>query len=122
MLEGLILAFLRTGTAIALIPAFGHRSVPVQTKVGIAAVLAMVMSPIAAGNMQNIPAGVMPALIAATSEIAVGLVFGLVTMLIAMAAEWAGSIIGMQMGFGFVQILDPEQHQQIPMIGQLQGS
>lgn len=120
LLEGFILAFLRVGTAIALLPVFGYPAVPVQIKAGLAFILAVVTSPVAGGNMENIPPGVMAALIAAGSEVLVGFIFGLVTSLILVGAEFAGTVVGLQMGFAIVNVVDPQSGGQVALIGRLE--
>ncbi len=115
-----MLSFLRTGTAVALMPVFGYQAVPVQVKAGIAFVIALVLTPVAHMHLVQAPPGVLPLAAAAISEVMVGLLFGLVTLLVLVGAQFAGTIIGFQMGFGIVQVIDPSLGGRVSIIGQLQ--
>jgi len=120
ILEGFVLAFLRTGTAIILLPVFGYRAVPLQIKAGLGFVIAIMVAPKVADATASILPGVAAFAAVAVAEVVVGLVFGLVTALILVGAEFAGAIIGVQMGFGMVNILDPQLGQQLTIIGRFQ--
>lgn len=108
LLEGFMLAFLRVGTAMMLLPVFGYNALPMQLKAGLAFVLAVIMAPAASQALYPAPPGVMAATIAGLSEVTVGLIFGMVAFLILVGAEFAGTIVGMQMGFGIVTVIDPQ--------------
>ncbi len=108
LLEGFILAFLRVGTALMLLPVFGYNALPVQLKAGLAFLLAVLMAPTASQALYSAPPGVMGAALAGISEVLVGLVFGMTAFLILVGAEFAGTIVGMQMGFGIVTVIDPQ--------------
>lgn len=119
-IEGVILAFLRIGTALALMPVFGYNAIPVQVKAGVAFILAMTLAPVLGDHVYQAPPGVMAAATAALGEIMVGMVFGLVTLLVLIGAEYAGSIVGLQMGFGIVNVMDPQSGRQVQIIGRLE--
>ncbi len=119
IIEGLMLGFLRAGTAIALLPVFGYAAVPVQVKAGLALVLAVVLAPTAAQHIAVGPPGVVPIAAAALSEILVGMVFGLVGLLLLAGAQLMGSVVGVQMGYGFAVIADP-QSGQISLLGKME--
>ncbi len=119
LLEGFFLAFLRCSTALVLMPIFGFNGIPNQIKAGLALILAIIMAPEASQNLFNAPPGVMAMATVAISEVLVGLVFGMVTTLILVSAEFAGTIVGMQMGFAIVNLFDP-QLGQVALIGRYQ--
>jgi len=119
LIEGLMLGFIRTGTAIALLPVFGYTAVPTQIKAGLALVLAVALAPSGAQHIAAMPPGVIPIAAAAVSEIMVGLVFGLVGLLLLASAQFMGSIIDIQIGYGFASIADP-QFGQISILGKIE--
>jgi len=119
LVEGYLLAFLRTGTAIALMPVLGYQAVPVQVKVGFAAVLALAIAPEAAMQVAAGPPGPLPMAAAALQEVAVGLMIGAATLLILAAAEMAGSLLGIQIGFGVLSTIDPLTNIETNVFGRL---
>jgi len=120
LIEVFMLVFLRTGTAVALMPVFGYPAVPVQIKAGLAFFLALILTPLASMHPAAAPPGVIAMAGAAASEVLVGMVIGLTTALVLIGAEFAGSVIGVQMGFGMVNVIDPQFEEQISIIGQFQ--
>jgi len=114
-----MLAFVRTGTAVALMPVFGFPAVPAQVKAGLSFALALVLAPTASMHLANAPPGVLPLAAAAMSEVLVGVVFGLVTALVLVGAEFAGTILSVQIGFSMINVVDPQFEEQVSIIGQL---
>ena len=119
LIEGFWLSFLRTGSAILLMPVFGYRVIPTQLKVALALVLAIIIAPSATANMVAPAPGVLGIVSIAVTEVLTGLLFGLVTFLVLIGAQFAGSIIGVQMGFAMLNILDLVTGQQTSLIGRL---
>jgi flagellar biosynthetic protein FliR len=52
-----------------------------------------------------------------SGEFLLGLIFGFVSQLILYAVQMAGHLLDMQIGFGIVNVFDPQFGQQIPLIG-----
>lgn len=113
------MAFLRLTSAIVLLPIFGYRAIPIQLKAALSAILVLTVSPVLGGSLENMPAGVLPVATIAIGEILTGLTFGLTAMLVMAGAEFGGSLIGIQMGFGIVNVLDPQLGRQVSIIGRL---
>ncbi len=118
----LALVFTRIVTALAVMPFFGYRGVPLTVKVGLSAFLAYLLLPgipyPAVLNHQ--PVGVFAFAAIASPEIAAGLLIGLVTGFIFYGVELAGQYLGLQMGFGIVSVIDPQTEEQVSIIAQLQ--
>ena len=53
-------------------------------------------------------------------EIIVGLLMGFISTLLFAGVEIAGTFAGMQMGFGIVNVIDPQTQQQVSIISQFQ--
>ncbi len=117
----MILAFIRTGTAISLMPFFGYMAVPPQVKIALSFVLAVVLAPTAAMSIPATMTGVLPIAAAAVSEAIVGLAIGATTLLILMSADFAGTLIGLQMGFSSVTLFDPQAGEEVSIIGRLES-
>lgn len=88
-----ILAFLRIGTAMALLPAFGERSIPPRLRLMLALAFTAITAPAVAGDLLAALArpGAFPALW--LSEPAVGLILGISLRLVVMALQMAGTMI-----------------------------
>nr|WP_232829426.1 flagellar biosynthetic protein FliR [Tropicimonas sp. IMCC34043] len=82
--------FLRIGAAMALLPAFSERMIPVRIRLAVALAFTAVVAPaVAAAPMPMEPSGFVRLL---GTETLVGLVFGLALRLLVMALQIAGSI------------------------------
>lgn len=118
--ESLLLGLIRTGTAMMLMPVFGYSTIPAHIKISLALIIALVVTPIASQHVSPLPPGVLPVAAAAISEVMVGLLFGLVTILMLAGASLAGTVIGTQMGFGIANTIDPTMGGQASLVGQIQ--
>jgi len=106
----------RIGGLVAALPVLSGRAVPMKVKVilvlALGALLApMVRLPILPYDPLAMAAGLM-------SEMVIGLTIGLAVRLFFSALEVAGELIGVQMGFGVVQLFDPATAHQTSIIGQ----
>jgi flagellar biosynthetic protein FliR len=115
--QAYLLIFMRVGAMLFLAPVFGGSSVPTQTKILFSMMLALILLPIV-----SIPAAVLPLDMLALgwlgiNELLVGLVMGVSLVFIFAAVQYAGQIIDFQMGFAIVNLIDPTQDVQIPIMG-----
>ncbi|HXF92862.1 MAG TPA: flagellar biosynthetic protein FliR [Nitrospiraceae bacterium] len=108
----------RVSGIIAALPLVGSRTVPVQIKIALSVTTSMVLAPVV--KPLKMPAD--PTLLAAgvAGELVVGLAIGLASRLVFAALEIAGELMGVQMGFGVVQLLDPLAAHHAPLLGNLQ--
>jgi flagellar biosynthetic protein FliR len=119
-IEALMLGFLRCITAIAIMPVFGYQNVPPQVKAALALLLAVAISPVAMQHSAVTPPGVMPLVAAAISEVMVGMIFGLITLLVLMSAQLAGGVLGIQMGLSIAQVIDPQSGSRTSLVAQME--
>ncbi len=100
-----LLASVRIIAWLALVPPFSGRSVPVMAKVVLSLGLALAVAPgMADGSLPTETAGL---LIAALTQVLVGVALGFVTYLLFAAVTTAGSIIDTFGGFSLAQGFDP---------------
>lgn len=108
-LQGWLVAFLwpfaRITAFMAASPLWGHTSIPNQAKVGLAALIAIVIAPILPAMpdiaiMSWAGVGVM------IEQILIGLAMGLVMHIIFAVVQAAGDFIGLQMGLAFASFFD----------------
>lgn len=105
----------RIGGLLAAIPVLSGRAVPMKVKVGLILSLGLLLAPML--HLPSVPYD--PLILAAgmVSEMTIGLAIGLAVRLFFSALEVAGELIGIQMGFGVVQLFDPATARQTPIIG-----
>ncbi|MCL6451313.1 MAG: flagellar type III secretion system protein FliR, partial [Acetobacteraceae bacterium] len=105
----------RLGGLVALAPVFSGRYVA-AAKVGLALVLGMVLLPVVKvpEELPQTPAGLA---VTVGAELLVGLAMGYATMLVFTAVQVAGQMLDMQMGFGIVNVIDPQFGTPLPLVG-----
>jgi flagellar biosynthetic protein FliR len=106
-LAAVTLVGVRVSMLMTFAPFFSHAAVPARIKAGLALALTVLLFPVCA------PAALPPltalALIKViVGEAAAGLVLGLSVQFVFEAGQMAGQILGIQMGFTLVQLLDPQ--------------
>jgi flagellar biosynthetic protein FliR len=113
-----LLILMRVGAMLFVAPVFGGATVPTQTKFLFSMMMALILLPL----VKLPPVGVMPSDTLALgwlgiNELLVGLVMGVSLVFIFAAVQYAGQIIDFQMGFAIVNLIDPTQDVQIPIMG-----
>lgn len=106
----------RIGGIVAAFPMLGGRTVPAQIKIALVVMLGIALSPLIRLPPLSQDAIEMTAGLA--SELLIGLVIGLAVRLLFGAFEVAGDLLGTQIGFGAVQLLDPMTSQQSSLISE----
>jgi len=118
--QAAILVFIRIGAILIAAPLFGSRNVPFQLKAGLSLVLAMVIFPVA--GFQEVYLTGIPSLVTAMmGEVLIGVIIGFTARLIFSAVQLAGQLIGFQMGFGIVNVIDPQTSTQFSIVAQFQN-
>lgn len=102
---------------ISVAPVFGHNSVPVTTKIGLAVILALIVAPTLTNIPPVNPASVSGLLILA-QQLIIGLAMGFAMRIIFLAVDMAGTITSMTMGLGFASFFDPQTQGQTVSISQ----
>lgn len=113
-----VLIFVRISGIIIPAPIFGSRNVPRQIKAGLCLFLTLTVLPLLANQTGVIiPQTLAPYLFLVISELIFGLIIGFASSLIFSAVQMTGSLLDMQVGFGVVNIFDPQVGHQVPLIG-----
>jgi flagellar biosynthesis protein FliR len=114
--QGFLVLISRIGGLLAALPVLSGRTVPAKVKLALVLALGVLLAPII--RLPAVPYD--PVVLAAglVSEMVIGLAIGLAVRLLFGALELAGELIGVQMGFGVVQLFDPATAEQTPIIGQ----
>lgn len=101
------LLFARLGAMIMLLPGFGEPAVPGQVRLGLALVLAMMLSPVLAERMPAPADTALGMAFQVGGETLVGLMFGAAARMLVSALATAGQIAGLEAGLSFAQTADP---------------
>lgn len=121
-IETFLLIFTRISTIMALMPIFGSQSIPMQAKVAFWLILTMIIfrtNP----SMQSvlIQSGNVPGFILSIlKEILFGLIIGFVSSMLFTAVQIGGWLIDSEIGFGFVELMDPFNDEPVTVFGQFQ--
>jgi len=117
LLRGAVVAA-RVSGLLMFAPFFGDASLPAQVKVMLMVMLAAVFYPLSPQpHAQDAAALVM--LIG--SELVIGALMGLVVQLTLEAVRLAGQILGTQIGFSVVSLLDPQTQAENPVLATFHG-
>ncbi len=106
--------FIRILAMLATAPVFDNRTVQRRIRIGIAALIAMLLMPLLPPPPTLSSAQAIPVLV---QQILIGAAMGFSMRLVFSAFEMAGEIIGLQMGLAFAQFIDPARGMQTPLIG-----
>lgn len=110
--------FFRIAALIGTSPIIGDATVPIRVRIGLALFVTVVVAP-------GVPSVPDVALLSGDGflligrQILIGAAMGFSMRLAFAAVEYAGDLIGLQMGLGFALLVDPETRDQTPMIGSL---
>jgi flagellar biosynthetic protein FliR len=113
-----VLVFFRVAGMMIFAPLLGSNKIPKRVKVLLAAIIALgigatVKQPAA------IPNNLWELTIGIGGELVFGLAMGSVLSMTFIAAQWAGDIIGQQIGFSMSEVFDPQFGQQGSLIGDM---
>jgi len=118
--EKLLMVILRVGGIMTVAPIFGHRNVPAMLKIGLILIISIVLLPTLSRTPVEMPKELFAMTGVLAKEVIAGLAVGFISLLLFIAVQFAGDIIGLQMGFGIVNVIDPNSQAQVPLIGQFQ--
>lgn len=109
-LEALALHFglvlVRVSACVVALPLLGQMPNK-QVRAAVILVLSLVLTASLPPNTPTPQADLLPMLMALLGEIIMGIAIGTCARLILLAGEFAGQIIGVPMGMGFMQVVDP---------------
>jgi flagellar biosynthetic protein FliR len=113
-----VLVLTRITGLLAAFPMLGSEQMPVQVRAALGALLATVILPVVPVP-PSMPSGLPELVGLMASELAIGLLLGTVVAWILEAVAFAGTLMDTQMGFSFVQFVDPASSQSASVSGSL---
>lgn len=114
-----LLILIRISVVLYLFPVFSSDMIPGPVKAGLAMMMALVLFPVVTVNPARFPGNIPELLILGISELCVGMVLALTIRIFLSTVELAGQLIGFQMGFAIINVLDPQTGSQVDIIGQI---
>lgn len=113
-----VLIFFRVAGMFIYAPLFGSTQIPKQVRVMLAAIIAMGIAATTTKPMA-LPDSLWVLTAGIVGELVFGLAMGLIASFIFIAVQWAGEIIGQQMGLNISEVFDPQFGAQGSIIGNL---
>lgn len=105
-INAFIWPFMRIAAMVGTAPLLSESSIPARVKVGLAALLAMIVAP-TLGPMPALATASWNALWIMGQQILIGIALGLTMRVVFAAVQTAGEFIGLQMGLSFASFFDP---------------
>jgi len=116
-----ILVLIRVGGIISTAPVFGSSNTPPQMKVVISLMLALILYPFIP-SITVFPNRPDHYIVLIASELLIGMVLGIIARFLFGAVEFAGTVIGFQMGLGMAMVFDPQSQEQISLVGRFESA
>jgi flagellar biosynthesis protein FliR len=113
------LVFVRVGAMLFSAPLINGKAVPAMAKIGLGLLLTMLLLPVNASHLGEVPFEWVPLSLLVIKETGVGVLVGFVTNLVFSAMQLAGQFVGIQTGFSVANVLDPLFSQTVSVVDQL---
>jgi len=117
VLPAFILTFVRLSGLTISLPILSYPMLTARVRVGLALMMSFILFPIIEQSGLQITSAV-DLFVAVFKELTIGLMLGLGTRVIFESFNWAGAVIGRQMGIAMANVMDPTSTGQIPIISQ----
>lgn len=117
--EVFVLILIRVSVLLLLFPIFDSPLFPRVVKLGLALAITLALFPAVPVDPARFPRHAIGLLILGISELFVGMVLGLAVRLFFAAVQLAGQMVGFQMGFSIINVLDPQTGGQVSIIDQI---
>lgn len=115
----LILLMVRVGGIMLTAPVFSHRTIPKRIVIGMSLGLSVVLLPLFIDTPLPQTNGIIELIILCLREAFCGVLLGMVFTMIFLGVRLAGSIVGYQIGFAMVNVIDPNSATQVSILGEL---
>jgi len=113
-----LLVFLRLSAMVTTMPILGYATVNARIRIMLAFILTIIIAPLLGSHTMVEITSVLQLFVLGMKEIFIGLIIGFGARLIFEGFSMAGAFIGLQMGMAIMNVFDPTQQQQQPIISQ----
>lgn len=114
-----LLVLARVSIVLFMLPIFGTTMFPTMVKAGLAMVISMLLYSVVQLDPDLLPETAMGMGIFLVSEAMIGLTLGLCVRLFFGSFQLAGEVIGFQMGFSMINVVDPQSGANVSLMEQL---
>lgn len=114
-----LLSTFRVGGLFIAAPVFGQTTVPAQVKVMLTLMFGLFLFPLVGTQQFQIDPGLLPLVLMGAKELMYGLIIGFLFQLIFLGVQFGGGVLGYQIGYAMVNVIDPMTSESVPIIGQL---
>jgi len=120
--EAFFFVFFRVGAMFLFMPILGSRQIPTQMKIGLAFLMSITIFPAVQPTVAAAPIrGIFDLATYLFAEVTIGFGIGFTARLIFTAVQIAGTVIDFQMGFGVVNVIDPQTESSVSVTAQFQN-
>jgi len=114
-----LLMLFRITSMIMVMPFFGYSNFPIPVRVAFGFALTSLLFPLYQDVSLNLAPGVINFFGIVLHEIIIGLAISMVGNFIFYGIQFAGHVAGYTIGFGIINVLDPQSETQAPILAQL---
>jgi flagellar biosynthesis protein FliR len=118
-LKVFFLILIRVSVVLFMFPIFGGNMLPTSVKAGFSMILSIVFFPVITIDPALFPSHPVQFLTLAVSELVIGLCLGMTVRLFFAGVQLAGQMVGFQMGFAIINVMDPQTGSQVSIIDQI---
>ncbi|CQR71500.1 Flagellar biosynthetic protein FliR [Sporomusa ovata DSM 2662] len=112
-----LLIFARLSGIFSSAPIFGAKNVPLIVKAGLSLLISYILLPLLIQSNLIIPDAILTYVAVVVGEFLIGLIMGFACSFIFYGIQMAGTLLDTQIGFGMVNVIDPQFGQQVPLVG-----
>jgi len=116
--ETFLIITMRVGGIFFTSAFFGNRLFPIRAKAALTLFVAILILPIVPLPKEPYSGNLIGILLTCVSEISFGVIIGFSSLLLFIGIQMAGEIIGFQMGFSIVNVIDPMSQSQVSTIAE----
>ncbi|HBG46120.1 MAG TPA: flagellar biosynthetic protein FliR [Deltaproteobacteria bacterium] len=110
-----LFVLVRTGSILMAAPIFGAVNVPMQIKLGLTMLIAVLLTPLT--PQVPLPQSAFALAASVGGEVLIGITIGLAIRFVLSGIEFAGQVAGFQMGIGMATVYDPLHGSQVTVLG-----
>lgn len=114
-----LLILIRVSIVLFMFPVFSSPVVPAMAKAGLALLISFLLYPVAPVSADRFPNDNLAFAVLVVGEVIVGMILGYTVDVFFGAVQLAGEIIGFQMGFSMINVIDPQSGANISMMSQI---
>ncbi|PIQ97343.1 MAG: flagellar biosynthetic protein FliR [Nitrospinae bacterium CG11_big_fil_rev_8_21_14_0_20_56_8] len=121
-IETFLYVLFRVGAMFLFVPILGSRQVPLQMRIGLALMMSISIFPmVRPQTLPPVSRGMFELVVYLFSEVTIGFAIGYASRLIFTAVQVAGTLVDFQMGFGVVNVIDPQTESNVSITAQFQN-